>query len=115
MARKKGRIYSAEKKVQIVLELLKEEQTISQIASKYQITVKTVQNWKKQFLSNAEIAMEPSKAVSEYKAQLEEKDKEIEQLHKAFGKATIKAKLAVGKAGLKRYFIFLEPVYELGL
>jgi hypothetical protein len=29
MARKKGQIYSAEKKVQIVLELLKEEQTIA--------------------------------------------------------------------------------------
>ncbi len=41
--------------------------------------------------------MESSKAVSEYKAQLKEKEKEIEQLHKALGKATIKAEWAVGK------------------
>lgn len=56
MARKKGQIYSAEKKVQIVLELLKEEQTVAQLASKYQITAKTITNWKKQFLENAAIA-----------------------------------------------------------
>lgn len=40
MARKKGQTYSAEKKVQIVLELLKEKQTVAQLASKYQITPK---------------------------------------------------------------------------
>ena len=49
---KKGQIYSADKKAQIVLEVLREEQTLSQIASKYQITTKTIQNWKKQFLDN---------------------------------------------------------------
>ena len=42
MARKKGQIYSAEKKVQIVLELLKEDQTIGQLATKYQITTKSI-------------------------------------------------------------------------
>lgn len=52
MARKKGQTYSAEKKVQIVLELLKEEQTVGQLAAKYQITAKSIQNWKKQFLEN---------------------------------------------------------------
>jgi len=97
MARKKGQTYSAEKKVQIVLELLKEDQTIGQLASKYQITTKSIQNWKKQFLDNAAIAMEPAKAVSEYKAQLANKEQEIGELHKALGKATIKAEWAEGK------------------
>ena len=41
-------------KVQIVLELLKEEQTVGQLAAKYQITAKSIQNWKKQFLENSE-------------------------------------------------------------
>ena len=97
MARKKGQIYSADKKAQIVLEVLKEEQTLSQIASKYQITTKTIQNWKKQFLDNVAIAMEPARAVSDYKAELEAKEQEIEQLHKALGKATIKAEWAEEK------------------
>ncbi|UTJ05893.1 transposase [Arcobacter roscoffensis] len=83
MARKKGQTYSAEKKVQIVLELLKEEQTLAQIASKYQITTKSIQNWKKQFLENAAIAMEPAKAVSEYKSQIADKEHEIKNLQKA--------------------------------
>ncbi len=53
MGRKKGQTFSAQKKVQIVLELLQEEQTIAQLASKYQITTKTIQNWKKQFLDES--------------------------------------------------------------
>lgn len=39
----------------------------------------------------ATIAMEPAKAVSEYKAQIDAKDEEISDLQKALGKATIKA------------------------
>ncbi|VVH62872.1 Transposase, IS3/IS911 family [uncultured Gammaproteobacteria bacterium] len=37
-----------------------------QIASKHNILPQNLQNWKKTFLANAEIAMEPSKAVKEY-------------------------------------------------
>jgi len=47
---------------------LKNEQPLSAIASAHNITPKNLQNWKKTFLDNAEIAMEPSKAVKEYKA-----------------------------------------------
>lgn len=60
MARKKGQTYSAEKKVKIVLELLKEEQTLAQIASKYQITAKSIQNWKRE-CSNSNGACKSSK------------------------------------------------------
>lgn len=42
MARKKGQIYTAEQKTKIVLELLKEEQTINQIATQYKVTVKSI-------------------------------------------------------------------------
>ncbi len=45
----------------------------------------------------AAIAMEPAKAVSEYKAQIDAKDEEISDLQKALGKATIKAEWAEGK------------------
>ena len=40
MSRKKGQTYSAEQKTKIVLEMLKEEMTTSQIATKYKITWK---------------------------------------------------------------------------
>jgi putative transposase len=50
-----------------VLELLQNKSTLVQIASKHNILPQNLQNWKKTFLANAEIAMEPSKAVKEYK------------------------------------------------
>jgi len=71
MSRKKGKVFSAEQKTKIVLELLKEDQTIGQLATKYQITTKSIQNWKKQFLDNAAIAFEPARAVSEFKDEIE--------------------------------------------
>jgi putative transposase len=97
MARKKGQVYTAEQKTKIVLELLKEEQTISQIATKYKITSKTIQNWKKQFLENASLAFDVGGATKAYKDEIEELKTENDGLAKALGKATIKAEWAAGK------------------
>jgi putative transposase len=67
---RKRTIYSAELKSKLVLEDLKNEKTLQEIASTNNITPKNLQNWKKTFLENAEIAMEPAKAVKEYKEEL---------------------------------------------
>ena len=72
MSRKKGQVFTAEQKSKIVLELIKEEQTAAQLASKYQVTAKTIGNWKKQFIDNMAIAFEPAKAVSEFKDEIKE-------------------------------------------
>ncbi|WP_218460148.1 transposase, partial [Rickettsia sp. TH2014] len=53
MTRKQIRNFSAEEKTKIVLELLKEDVTISQLSSKYEISSNSISHWKKQFLSNA--------------------------------------------------------------
>jgi putative transposase len=74
MSRKRTN-YSAEFKVKIVLEVLKGEKTLNQIATENNILPKNIINWKKQFLANAEIAMEPSKAVKEYKEQIKDLEK----------------------------------------
>lgn len=89
MSRKKGQIYSAEQKTKIVLELLREDQTINQLATKYQITAKSIQNWKKQFLENASLAFEPAKAVQEFKDEIKSKDEEIAELQKQLGKSVV--------------------------
>jgi transposase-like protein len=52
MSREKGQIFTAEQKSKIILELIKEEQTVAQLASKHQVTAKTITNWKKQLLDN---------------------------------------------------------------
>ena len=60
---KKRTNYSAAFKSKLVLEVLKNEKTLTEIASDNNITPKNLQNWKKIFLANIENAMEPSKAV----------------------------------------------------
>lgn len=58
--------YTTEFKTKIVLEVLKGENTLNEIASKYNIIPKNIMNWKKIFMDNAELAMEPAKAIKEY-------------------------------------------------
>ena len=72
-----------------MLELLQNESTLVQIASKHNILPQNLQNWKKTFLANAEIAMEPSKAVKEYKEELVKSQKQNERLTALVGKVTV--------------------------
>lgn len=65
-----------------MLELLKEDQIIAQIASKYKTTTQSIAKWKKQFLQNASLAFEPAKAVQEFKNEIKSKDEEIEEFQK---------------------------------
>lgn len=55
MSRKKT-TFTPEFKTKLVLEVLKNEKTLNEIASAYNITPKNLHNWKKIFLDNAEIA-----------------------------------------------------------
>ncbi|MCF6173337.1 MAG: transposase [Campylobacteraceae bacterium] len=55
MSRKRT-TYSADFKAKIVLEVLEGEKTINELASKYSLLPKNIQNWKKQFLENASLA-----------------------------------------------------------
>ena len=86
---KKRTLYSSAFKTKLVLELLKNEQTLSQISSTYNVTPQNLKNWKKIFLSNAEIAMEPSKAVKEYKEELAAVKQQNTQLTQIVGRMTV--------------------------
>ena len=88
MSRKRT-VYSAGFKSKLVLEVLKNEKTLQEIASANNITPKNLQNWKKIFLDNAEIAMEPSKAVKDYKEDLLVAQEQNEMLTKIVGKMTV--------------------------
>ena len=67
---KKRTTYSPAFKTKLVLELLQNADTLAEIASKHNILPQNLVNWKKTFLANAEIAMEPSKAVKETRKSL---------------------------------------------
>ena len=86
MGKKQIRNFTAEVKTKIVLEMLKEESTTAQLSTKYEVSAKTMQNWKKQFLNNAPLAFEPAKAVSEFKDQIDGLKTQNDELAKALGK-----------------------------
>jgi len=96
MSRKRT-VYGAELKTKLVLEAIKGEKTINEIASENNITPKNLQNWKAKFLENAQLAMEPSRAVKEYKDQNKELQSKIDEYARVVGKITVERDWAVGK------------------
>jgi len=88
MSRKRAN-YNTAFKTKLVLEVLQNKKTLNEIASENNVTPANLQNWKKIFLNNAEIAMEPSKAVKEYKDELVQINQENEILTKIVGKMTV--------------------------
>lgn len=97
MARKKGQTYNPEQKAKVVLELLKEEQTLGELATQYKVTPKTIQNWKKEFLANAAKAFESDNNAKKNKEELEKLTEENDALAKALGRTTVERDWAVGK------------------
>ena len=85
---KKQKLYTAEFKTKVILELLAGDLTVSQIASKYSIIGKSILNWKKVFLSNASLAFNKDAAIAGIKTTVDAQKKEIDELHRQLGKRT---------------------------
>lgn len=96
MSRKRT-VYTAEYKTRLVLEVLKEDKTLAEIASANKITPLNLRNWKKIFLANAEMAMEPSKAIKEYKEANTKLQVEVGEYAKKVGQLTIEKDWLMGK------------------
>jgi len=94
---RKRRSFTAEFKTKVILELLAGEQTVAQIASKYEITGKSLIDWKKQFLTNASLAFDLGGATKAYKEEIDELQHENDELAKKLGRTTIERDWAVGK------------------
>jgi len=96
MSRKMTR-YSTQFKTKLVLEVLKGDKTLNEIASEYKVIPKNLQNWKKIFLENAEIAMEPARAVKEYKEEIKVLKAKNDEYAKTVGKLTVENNWMSGK------------------
>ena len=95
MSRKRT-TYSAEFKAKVVLEILEGEKTLNEIASKYKLLPKNLQNWKKQFLENASLAFDKSAVIKEYKEEIQSLKKQKDIMAKTLGEVTIERNWAVG-------------------
>jgi len=89
MSKRKVKKYSSSFKARVVLEALKEEKTLSQIGSEYRVDPKNIHNWKKEFLANAELVFDKEKAVSEFKEQIKDKERQIDALYRQNGKLNL--------------------------
>jgi transposase-like protein len=95
---RKHKQYTDEQRTKIILEVLREERTINEIASEYGVHPKSIQQWKKQFIENAHYAMNPNRNLKQQKEQLKEKDKKIDELHRQLGDITAQLNWAKKKS-----------------
>ena len=86
---KKRRNFSSEFKSRVVLELLEGNKTVNEIASKYDLLPRSLQQWRKQFLENATLAFDKSTVVKEYKEKIEELTREKDMMAKKLGEVII--------------------------
>ena len=110
--------YTVEFKTKVVLESLRESQTISQLSVKYNITPKNITNWKTAFLQNAELAMDPSKSISQYKKDTYSLQAKIDQYAKKVGQLTVEKEFLEGKLrslGLSHRKAMVNPEHKLSI
>ncbi len=86
---KRGEHFSSDFKFKVVLEALREESTIAEIASKYNVTSKSVANWKKELIENGVSIFNKNKDAKTHKNELAQKDEYIDKLHGTVGELTV--------------------------
>jgi transposase-like protein len=79
----KRRTFTPQEKTKIVLEVLREERTINEIAAAYQVHPNMVSRWKTEFLSNADKAF--SKEPDDVEKIKQEHEQERDELLKQIG------------------------------
>ena len=86
---RKRRIFTPEQKAKIVIEVLSENQTLTEIAAKYELQPNQLTRWKSEFLQNAGRAF--SKEVDEVAKLQKQHDEEVDELHRQLGQLTVEA------------------------
>lgn len=89
--------YSSELKKKIVLEVLRQEQTINEIAIKYNVVPGNIHKWRKDFIDHCGIVFERNKTQEDFENFQKQKEKEIDDLHQQIGKLSVKLNWAEKK------------------
>lgn len=80
----KRRKLTASFKTKVVLEALKERQTLAEIAQKFEVSPQQISTWKRDFLDNAEKVFEGKR-----KSKKEEQDEKRDELLKVIGQQKV--------------------------
>jgi transposase len=84
---KKRRSYKPEEKANIVLEILREESTLNEIAQKYNVSPQLISRWRTEFLDNMPVVFD--KKASEIEKLKQEHEAEKEELIIQIGQLTV--------------------------
>lgn len=85
----KRRQFSSDFKVKVVLELLREERTIGEIAAAYEINPGQLSNWRREFLEKAPLIFDEPKAAKEQLKAERKSEEEKDRLLKTIGQLTM--------------------------
>lgn len=102
------RKYTAEYKSKLVIEMLREEEHISEIASRENISRTQLQNWKKEFLENAPKAFSSSKARKELARKEEAQAEEKSAMLKTIGQLTLERDYLQEEIRKKDFKVYLQ-------
>ncbi len=98
MTKRTRRSWNAAEKAKIVLELLREDKTLNEVAQSHEIHPKMLSQWKAQFLENAELAFDQNRGLRDLKGALKEGQKREDELHRQIGKLTAEVTWAKKKS-----------------
>lgn len=91
--------YTAEFKARVVLELLSEEATLNQVATKYQLNPQMLSQWKSDFVKNAATVFTRGKdEATKLRKEMEEKEARYQQI---IGQQSYEIDWLKKKSGLK--------------
>ena len=94
---KKRNQFSPNKKAQVVLEILKEEKSVTQIASEYGIHPNVLYRWKKQALENfSRLFADDTQSIRKQQA---EHERELNELYSEIGRLTTQLNWLKKKSG----------------
>jgi putative transposase len=91
--------YTPEFKAKVVLEVLQEQQTVNEIAAKYEVSPVMVSRWKAEFMERASTVFD--KKTSETEKMKKEYESKQEHLEKLVGQLTVEVDWLKKKSGLK--------------
>lgn len=102
------RKFTAEYKAGLVIEMLREEQHISEIASREGVSRTQLQNWKKEFLEKAPEIFAGSKSARDAAKKEQEASEREASMLKTIGQLTIERDFLMEEARKKDYKVYLR-------
>jgi putative transposase len=85
----KRKQYTPEFKAKVVLQVLREEKTLGEIAADSELNPNQIRNWKREFLENAPKIFSESRDAKEIKAKEKEMEADHQELLAKVGQLTV--------------------------